>query len=144
VWWVNGVLGQNVPFDILGESCYTNYQGDPSTWKSNLDSLPATYPNLSFMIAEYDEDSADLAGNSECANEGTGPCNVWRTANDIAFGIPNKKGIGTLIWEPTDYEETLFDTQDKAYTSDTTNLPNPFGTGARIQLYDQMVTAYGL
>jgi arabinogalactan endo-1,4-beta-galactosidase len=142
-WWVNGAMTNNVPFDILGESCYTNYQGDPSTWKANLDSLPATYPNLEFMIAEYDEDSADLAGNSECKAEGTGPCNVWRTANDIAFGIPNKKGIGTLIWEPTEYEESLFQNTNDAVTN-ATALPNPFGTGARIQLYDQMVTAYGL
>jgi arabinogalactan endo-1,4-beta-galactosidase len=144
IYWVNNAMAQSVPFDILGESCYTNFQGDPSTWKANLDSLPAMYPNLSFMIAEYAEDSADLAGNSECTAEGAGPCNAWRTANDIAFGIPNKKGIGTLIWEPTEYEETLFDNQNRALTNDPTGLPNPFGTGARIQLYDQMVTAYGL
>jgi arabinogalactan endo-1,4-beta-galactosidase len=143
-WWVNGVMSEGVTFDVLGESCYTNYQGDPSTWQTNFDDLVTTYPNLSFVIAEYDEDSADLAGNTECATEGTGPCNVWRRANDIAFGIPNKKGLGTFIWEPTEYEESLFDNQNQAKTNDPTGLPNPFGTGARIQLYDQMVTAYGL
>jgi arabinogalactan endo-1,4-beta-galactosidase len=143
-WWVTNAMTQGVAFDVLGESCYTNFQGDPSTWQANFADLVTQFPNLSFMIAEYDEDSADLAGNTECAAEGTGPCNVWRRANDIAFNIPNKKGIGTLIWEPTEYEETLFDNQNKALTNDTTNLPNPFGTGARIQLYDQMVTAYGL
>jgi len=138
-WWVNGVTGQGVAFDVLGESCYTNYQGDPSTWQANFADLVTTYPNLSFVIAEYDEDAADLAGNTECTTEGTGPCNVWRRANDIAFGIPNKKGLGTFIWEPTEYEEPLFDDQGK-----TTTLTDPFATGGRIQLYDQMVTAYGL
>lgn len=138
-WWVNGVTGQGVAFDVLGESCYTNYQGDPSTWQANFADLVTTYPNLSFVIAEYDEDAADLAGNTECMTEGTGPCNVWRRANDIAFGIPNKKGLGTFIWEPTEYEEPLFDGQGK-----TSTLTDPFFTGARIQLYDQMVTAYGL
>jgi arabinogalactan endo-1,4-beta-galactosidase len=140
-WWVNGVMSQGVTFDVLGESCYTNYQGDPSTWQTNFASLVTQYPTLSFVIAEYDEDAVDLAGNTECPSS-TGPCNVWRRANDIAFGIAGKKGLGTFIWEPTEYEEALFDNEGK--TNDPTNLPNPFATGARIQLYDAMKTAYGL
>jgi arabinogalactan endo-1,4-beta-galactosidase len=145
--WVDNAMSHGVSFDALGESCYTNFQGDPSTWQANFADLVTRYPALSFVIAEYAEDSADLAGNSECANEGAGPCNVWRRANDIAFGIPGKKGLGTFVWEPTEYEETLFDNQNQAKTNDPANLPNPFATadaGARIQLYDQMVTAYGL
>ena len=137
-WWVNGVLSQGVRFDVLGESCYTNYQGDPATWQANFAKLVTSFPSLSFVIAEYDEDAVDLAGNTECPSS-TGPCNVWRRANDIAFGIPGKKGLGTFIWEPTEYEETLFDD-----TGRTVGLSNPFGSGARISLYDAMVTAYGL
>jgi arabinogalactan endo-1,4-beta-galactosidase len=144
LWWATNALAQGVAFDVLGESCYTNFQGDPSTWQANFAELVTQFPTLSFVVAEYDEDSADLAGNTECASEGTGPCNVWGLANSIAFGIPKKKGLGTFIWEPTEYEETLFDNQNKALTNDPTNLPDPFGTGARIQLYDQMAAAYGL
>jgi arabinogalactan endo-1,4-beta-galactosidase len=147
-WWVNGVMGQGVNFDVLGESCYTAYanQGDPANWQANFAQLVTQFPTLSFVVAEYAEDSVDLAGNTECASS-TGPCNVWRRANDVAFGIPNKKGLGAFVWEPTEYDETLFDNQNTAKTNDPTNLPNPFATadaGARIQLYDQMATAYGL
>jgi arabinogalactan endo-1,4-beta-galactosidase len=145
-WWASNALAQNVPFDILGESCYTNFNepSDPGIWQKNFNLLVTQFPTLSFVIAEYAEDSADLAGNSECPSEDAGPCNVWRGANDVAFNTPNQKGLGTFIWEPTFYEETLFDTEDKALSNDPTNLPNPFGTGARIQLYDQIVKAYGL
>jgi arabinogalactan endo-1,4-beta-galactosidase len=139
-WWVNHAVAQGIAFDILGESCYTNYQGDPSTWQTNFSELVTQYPNLSFIIAEYAEDAADLAGNSECPSS-SGPCNVWRRVNDIAFGMPNKKGLGTFVWEPTHFEETLFDDQTQAQTND---LANPFGAGVRIQMYDQMATAYGL
>jgi arabinogalactan endo-1,4-beta-galactosidase len=142
-WWVDGMTKAGVSFDILGESCYTNYQGDPSTWQANFAKLVTQYPTLSFVVAEYAEDSADLSGNTECPSS-SGPCNVWRRANDIAFGIPGKKGLGAFVWEPTEWEESLFDNEDSAKTSDPTNLPNPFGIGARIQLYDQMATAYGL
>jgi arabinogalactan endo-1,4-beta-galactosidase len=139
-WWVNHAVAQGIAFDILGESCYTNYQGDPSTWQTNFSELVTQYPNLSFIIAEYAEDAADLAGNSECPSS-SGPCNIWRRVNDIAFGMPNKKGLGTFVWEPTHFEETLFDDQTQAQTND---LANPFGAGVRIQMYDQMATAYGL
>jgi arabinogalactan endo-1,4-beta-galactosidase len=147
-WWVDGMMSNGVHFDVLGQSCYTNYQGDPSTWQTNFAQLVTQYPTLSFLVAEYAEDSADLSGDTSpdaggCPSS-TGPCNVWRRANDIAFGIPNDKGLGAFVWEPTEWEESLFDNQDAAKTNDPANLANPFGTGARIQLYDQMATAYGL
>jgi arabinogalactan endo-1,4-beta-galactosidase len=147
-WWLDGMMSKGVTFDVLGQSCYTNYQGDPSTWQANFADLVTQYPTLSFLVAEYAEDSDDLAGDTAAdaggCPEATGPCNVWRRANDIAFGIPGKKGLGAFIWEPTEWEESLFDNQVSAKTNDPANLPNPFGSGARIQLYDQMATAYGL
>jgi arabinogalactan endo-1,4-beta-galactosidase len=150
-WWLDGMMSKGVTFDVLGQSCYTNYQGDPSTWQANFADLVTQYPTLSFMVAEYAEDSADLVGDTAADAGGCpkaqGPCNVWRRATDIAFGIPGKKGLGAFIWEPTEWEESLFDNQVSAQTKDPTNLPNPFATadaGARIQLYDQMATAYGL
>ena len=43
--WVDAALAHGVSFDILGESCYTRYQGPPAGWKANFDDLAASYPN---------------------------------------------------------------------------------------------------
>jgi arabinogalactan endo-1,4-beta-galactosidase len=79
--WVDNALAQGVAFDILGESCYTRYQGQPATWKANFDDLVARYPKLKFVIAEVAYETKD--------------------ANDIMQSLPDHKGLGTFIWEPT-------------------------------------------
>jgi hypothetical protein len=48
-------------------------------------------------------------------------------ANDIVFGLPQKKGFGTFIWEPTKYSEAIFDAQGNTLSLITT--------------YDQIATA---
>ena len=96
--WVDSALANNVAFDVLGLSCYTNVQGPPTTWQSNFDDLIVRYPNLQFMIVEYSETAADLAA----------PLDVWRQANDVMFTLA-KKGLGAFVWEPTAWQETLFD-----------------------------------
>jgi arabinogalactan endo-1,4-beta-galactosidase len=144
--WVDNAILNGVTFDVLGESCYTQAQGDPSTWQANFTNLAGTYPSLSFVISEYAESFADLSGDNVADSGGCistiGPCNVWRRATDIVFGIAEKKGLGAFVWEPTYFDELLFD--DAGKTVDPTYLPNPFDGGARIQLFDQMAKAYGL
>lgn len=88
-WWVDGVLGQGVEFDVLGQSCYTEYQGPPADWQANFDDLVTRYPTLSFVVAEYSWEK--------------------RAANDLMFELPDKRGLGTFIWEPTEYHERVFD-----------------------------------
>jgi arabinogalactan endo-1,4-beta-galactosidase len=34
---------------------------------------------------------------------------VKKEVNDIAFGLPNDKGKGTMIWEPLNTWEKIFD-----------------------------------
>ena len=58
-WWLDGVLGAGVVFDILGQSCYatapngvTGYQGTPAQWQATFAALAARYPDLKFVIAE--------------------------------------------------------------------------------------------
>jgi len=146
--WVDNAMSHGVSFDVLGESCYTNADdaGDPSTWQANFADLATRYPGLSFVISEYAEYSADLSGDKAPDAGGctltTGPCNVWRRANDIAHGLPGHKGIGAFVWEPTWFEATLFD--DAGLTVDPTDLPNPFDGGARIQIFDQIAKDYDL
>ena len=130
--WVDAALAHGVHFDILGEACYTNVQGNPTTWLSNFNSLVAQYPDLELMIVEYAESADDLSGNVD----------IWRQANDIVFNLAGKRGLGAYVWEPSYWQETLFDAQGRTSSPD---LPNPFILGApRIALYDQMASDYGL
>jgi arabinogalactan endo-1,4-beta-galactosidase len=90
--WVDAALAQGVQFDILGESCYTRWQGPPSGWKANFDDLVMRYPNLLFVIAEV-------------GSETKGSLEIMRS-------LPSRKGLGTFIWEPTSNGngQALFDT----------------------------------
>jgi arabinogalactan endo-1,4-beta-galactosidase len=79
--WVDAALEQGVKFDILGESCYTRWQGTPSGWKSNFDDLVMRYPDLLFAIVELGSETKESL--------------------EIMRSLPNHKGLGTVIWEPT-------------------------------------------
>ena len=89
--WVDAALAHGVSFDILGESCYTRYQGLPAKWKANFDDLAARYPKLTFLVAEVAYETAE--------------------SNDIMRGLPDHRGLGTFIWEPTQRgnQQQLFD-----------------------------------
>jgi arabinogalactan endo-1,4-beta-galactosidase len=127
-WWLDGMLGQGVSFDVLGQSCYATapngvagYQGTPADWKSTFTQLASAYPNLKFLIAEYSAEQ--------------------RAAGDVMVGLPNQRGLGTFNWDPTRSYTThpndpLFST-DGAWNRYVT-IP------AKIGLYDQMARDYGL
>jgi arabinogalactan endo-1,4-beta-galactosidase len=53
---------------------------------------------------------------------------VHEQVNDIVFNLPNEKGCGTFVWEPTRWHETLFDNGK---------------TSSRIDLYPKLSTRYG-
>ncbi|MGA2231677.1 MAG: glycosyl hydrolase 53 family protein [Tepidisphaeraceae bacterium] len=138
VQWVNNALSRGVRFDVLGESCYTQWQGQPETWKANFEDLEKRYPNLYFVCAEI----ADAV----------------RPANDIMHDLPDHRGLGTFIWEPTQNgnRQGLFTTAARggrrpttAPTLAVTPATRPaFVAGAvipaRMGLYDQIVKDYGL
>jgi arabinogalactan endo-1,4-beta-galactosidase len=89
--WVDAALSHGVRFDILGLSCYTRWQGPPDNWKANFTDLAARYPALSFVMAE-------IGGEA-------------REASAIMRGIPDHRGLGTFVWEPTSINngQALFD-----------------------------------
>jgi arabinogalactan endo-1,4-beta-galactosidase len=105
--WVDAALEQGAEFDILAQSCYTRWQGQPSAWKANFEDLVKRYPKLSFIIAEL---AADV-----------------REANEVMLDLPDRKGLGTFIWEPTanNNQQALFDNRGNV-------IP------ARMALYDQL------
>jgi arabinogalactan endo-1,4-beta-galactosidase len=129
--WVDNALAHGVRFDVLGESCYTQFQGPASGWKANLDDLAARYPNLHFVIAEV----ADQV----------------RPANDIMHDLPDHKGLGTFIWEPTrnGNGQGLFTGSSRPGRGGdaTATRPSPRAAAVipeKMGVYDQLVKDYGL
>jgi arabinogalactan endo-1,4-beta-galactosidase len=84
-----------VAFDVFGESCYTNTQGQPSDWTNTFTSLATQFPNLKFMIAEY-------SGSQ-------------RAANDVMWNMSNNRGLGTFNWQPS----TLWTRSGSTWTAGT-------------------------
>jgi len=80
-WWLNQATSRGVEFDVLGLSCYTAWQGPPSTWQNTFTTLAASFPELSFVVAEYNPERTQ--------------------ANEIIRALPNGRGLGTFFWEPT-------------------------------------------
>jgi arabinogalactan endo-1,4-beta-galactosidase len=79
--WVQNAIMRDVQFDVLGLSCYTAFQGEPSVWENTFNSLATTFPNLNFVIAEYNPERTQ--------------------ANMIMNDLPDGRGLGTFFWEPT-------------------------------------------
>jgi arabinogalactan endo-1,4-beta-galactosidase len=79
--YIQNATTQGVSFDVFGESCYVGIQGDISAMQMTMTTLASSFPNLSFMAAEYHASQ--------------------RAVNDIFFNLPNQQGIGTFNWQPT-------------------------------------------
>jgi len=79
--WVQNALSRNVAFDVLGLSAYEEFQGPATAWRGTLQMLAARFPELSFVIAEYNPQR--------------------RLLNDIMRELPDARGLGTFFWEPT-------------------------------------------
>jgi arabinogalactan endo-1,4-beta-galactosidase len=134
-YWVDSAIDHGVQFDVLGESCYMQWQGKPETWKANFEDLVQRYPNLYFVCAEIADEV--------------------RPANDIMRGLPDHKGLGTFIWEPTQNgnRQGLFTSIRRggrfanAVPPENSNASTP-RPGAvipeKMSAYDQLVKDYGL
>ena len=114
--FITNATTQGVQFDVFGESCYTAYQGQPSAWMNTFTMLASMFPNMKFMIAEY------------------GP--EQKAANDMIFGLPSNRGVGTFNWEPT--TQGAWNTgHDLLRRSGTSYTAQP-----DMALYDQMKIDY--
>ena len=117
VWWVESARSRGVEFDVLGLSCYTEFQGPPSTWENTFEAMAADYPDLEFVIAEY---------------------NPERTAANLLMkNLPDGRGLGTFFWEPTlggEWGDSMFSWDGSAQVA----IPSAF------QEYDDMLAALGL
>lgn len=79
--WMDRAQQFGLDFDILGMSCYPAYQGPPSVWAETFGQLAQSFPELSFVVAEY----------------GPEP----RAVIDVVSNIPDGRGLGAFLWEPT-------------------------------------------
>jgi arabinogalactan endo-1,4-beta-galactosidase len=115
--WVDGALSHGVDFDVLGLSCYVAFQGQPSVWQNTFSELATKYPDLEFIIAEY---------------------NPQRTqANLIMKNLPNHRGLGTFFWEPTrggEWGDALFTWQGNTLVANSADFAE----------YDQLKGQLGL
>ncbi|MHB1034053.1 MAG: glycoside hydrolase family 53 protein [Pirellulales bacterium] len=88
--FLDKVAAQDVKFDVIGQSYYPRWHGTLVELKANLADLAARYPQ-DIAVVEYSVPKV-------------------QEINDIVREVPNGKGLGTFIWEPTGWAgPALFD-----------------------------------
>jgi arabinogalactan endo-1,4-beta-galactosidase len=86
------VLAQDVPFDVIGQSYYPRWHGTLRDLEANLTDLARRYKQP-LIVVEYSTPHV-------------------REINDIVHKLPDGKGLGTFIWEPTN--GALFDSKGRS------------------------------
>ena len=112
-WWFDEISKRNVPYDIIGLSMYTYWNGPISALKANMDDISQRY-NKDVIVVEaayaYTLDNCDNAENSFQAKEekdGGYPATVQGQYNYIhdlmqaVADVPQHRGKGIFYWEPT-------------------------------------------
>jgi arabinogalactan endo-1,4-beta-galactosidase len=91
-WWMNEIFkNQKVPADVMGFSAYTAYGDDkPDKWNSLFRNLISSYPNLEFIVAEYNGGESDNTYSYDGSR---------KKAVDMVRGLD--RWIGAFFWEPT-------------------------------------------
>lgn len=103
--WVENARSRGVEFDLLGLSCYTEYQGEPAVWRNTFETLAETNPDLQFVIAEYNPERTE--------------------ANRIMRDLPDGRGVGTFFWEPTQsgaWGQSMFTRQGNSYRANASDF----------------------
>ena len=95
-WWMSSIIKtEKVSPDVMAFSAYTAYQhGTPDTWKTLMSSLASSYPNLEFLIAEY---------NGGTDKNFYGFDGSRAKTHQIMEQVP--RGLGAFFWEPASYGE---------------------------------------
>lgn len=105
LWWVDSARSRGVEFDVLGLSCYTAFQGQPSTWQNTFETVAEAHPDLQFVIAEYNPERTQ--------------------ANLMMRDLPDGRGVGTFFWEPTQsgtWGESMFTQQGQSYRANANDF----------------------
>ena len=106
--WLSSLIKAGVKrIDVFALSYYSKWHGTPDDLKKRLSDAAGDH-DIAIAIAEYADNH--------------------RVVNDIVFNLPDEKGFGTFVWEPTRWEQTLF-------TNGKTN--------GKIDFYPQMWKDFG-
>lgn len=91
-WWMGVIFGdKKIPADVMGFSAYTAYgDGFPDSWIPLFTSLTKNYPNLQFIVAEYNGGDSDNHYKYDGSRAKT---------NKVVRNLD--KWIGAFFWEPT-------------------------------------------
>lgn len=94
-WFLDNALRRGVEFDLLGQSYYPRWHGTLADLRANLTDLATRYPQ-EIVVVEYSTPYV-------------------LEVNEIVRSLPNGKGRGACIWEPTHPGHgNLFDKDGKA------------------------------
>ncbi|MEP8498456.1 arabinogalactan endo-beta-1,4-galactanase [Enterobacter cloacae] len=112
-WWFDEIAKRGVPFDIIGLSMYTYWNGPISALKANMDDISRRY-NKDVIVVEaaygYTLDNCNNAENSFQAKEekdggypGTvqGQYDYIHDLMQSVIDVPDHRGKGIFYWEPT-------------------------------------------
>ncbi|SEL46321.1 arabinogalactan endo-1,4-beta-galactosidase [Kosakonia sacchari] len=112
-WWFDEITKRNVPFDVIGLSMYTYWNGPISALQSNMDDISKRY-NKDVIVVEaaygYTLANCDNAENSFQEKEekaGGYPGTVqgqYDYIHDLMQSVMNvqgHRGKGIFYWEPT-------------------------------------------
>ncbi|MCK6747004.1 arabinogalactan endo-beta-1,4-galactanase [Enterobacter cloacae] len=112
-WWFDEIAKRGVPFDIIGLSMYTYWNGPISALKANMDDISRRY-NKDVIVVEaaygYTLDNCDNAENSFQTKEekdggypGTvqGQYDYIHDLMQSVIDVPDHRGKGIFYWEPT-------------------------------------------
>ncbi|WJV61171.1 arabinogalactan endo-beta-1,4-galactanase [Pectobacteriaceae bacterium CE70] len=112
-WWFDEITRRNVPFDVIGLSMYTYWNGPISALKANLDDISKRYGKDVIVVEAaygYTLANCDDAENSFTAKEakaGGYPATVQGQSDFIhdlmqsIIDVPDGRGKGMFYWEPT-------------------------------------------
>lgn len=108
--WLTNLIDAGVDaerIDIFGLSYYQQWHGTTNDLERNLNAIAEDH-DVPIVVAEYAE--------------------VHEVVNDIVFNLPDDEGIGTIVWEPTKWEDALF---------------SGGSTNSRIDLFPRLWDEYG-
>ncbi|UXY12579.1 arabinogalactan endo-beta-1,4-galactanase [Kosakonia sp. ML.JS2a] len=112
-WWFDEITKRNVPFDVIGLSMYTYWNGPISALQANMDDISKRY-NKDVIVVEaaygYTLANCDNAENSFQAKEekdggypGTvqGQYDFIHDLMQSVINVQGQRGKGIFYWEPT-------------------------------------------
>ena len=112
-WWFDEINQRKVPYDVIGLSFYTYWNGPISALQTNMDDISKRY-NKDVIVVEvaygYSTQNCDAAENSfneKEAKDGGYPGTVQGQADFLSdmikslVAVPENRGKGLFYWEPT-------------------------------------------